>query len=122
MEGNLVLEIEQKLSIAIFKSVQLIVNGQHGIRKVNVPDHVMVVYKASSTIMALKLTNKLDARNDLLNLTIGDLKLANKLVVAMEAMVITGEEDGAILAMEEVSLTIMDLKLANKLDARRDLL
>ena len=36
--------------------------------------------EASSTILALKLANKLDARNDLLNLTIGDLKLDNKLV------------------------------------------
>ena len=90
MEEGLVLEIEQRLNIVIIKIVQLIVNGQHGIRKVNVPDHVMVVYKASSTIMDLKLANKLDARNDLLNLTIGDLKLANKLVVAME-------EDGEAL-------------------------
>ena len=36
--------------------------------------------EASSTILVLKLANKLDARNDLLNLTIWDLKLANKLV------------------------------------------
>ena len=68
-----------------------------------------------SITLALKLANKLDARNDLLNLTIGDLKLANKLVVAME-------EDGeALEAMEEASSTIGALKLANKLDARRDL-
>ena len=49
--------------------------------------------EASSTILVLKLANKLDARNDLLNLTIGDLKLANKLVVAME-------EDGEALEVE----------------------
>ena len=56
---------------------------------------------ASFAILEIKLANKLvmamealdgdgDARNDLLNLTIGDLKLANKLAEAMEAMVITG--------------------------------
>ena len=65
----------------------------------------------------------LDVRNDLLNLTIGDLKLANKLVVAMEALEEDGEAFGilAIEAMEEGSSTILALKLANKLDARRDL-
>ena len=79
---------------------------------------------ASFAIMEIKLANKLamvamedgdgDARNDLLNLTIGDLKLANKFPEAMEE---DGEAFGilAIEAMEEASSTIMDLKLANKL-------
>ena len=69
--------------------------------------------EASSTILVLKLANKLDARNDLLNLTIGDLKLANKSVEALE---------GAGEALEEVNSTILTLKLGNKLqDARSDL-
>ena len=45
MEEDLVLEIEQRLNIVIIKIVQLIVNGQHGKRKVNAPNHVMVVNK-----------------------------------------------------------------------------
>ena len=47
MEENLVLEMEKRLKIVIIKIVQLIVNGQHGKRKVNVPDHVKVVNKYS---------------------------------------------------------------------------
>ena len=45
MEENLVLEMEQRLNIVIFKIVQLIVNGQNGIKKVNAPDHVKVANK-----------------------------------------------------------------------------
>ena len=47
--------------------------------------------EASSTILVLKLANKLDARNDLLNLTIGDLKLANKLVDLLNLMIVLAE-------------------------------
>ena len=47
--------------------------------------------EASSTILALKLANKLDARNDLLNLTIGDLKLANKLVDLLNLTIVLAE-------------------------------
>ena len=47
--------------------------------------------EASSTILALKLANKLDARNDLLNLTIGDLKLANKLVDLLKLTIVLAE-------------------------------
>ena len=43
MEEGLVLEIEQRLKIVIIKIVQLIVNGQHGKRKVNAPNHVVMV-------------------------------------------------------------------------------
>merc|ERR1711863_74600 len=71
--------------------------------------------EASSTIMDPKLVNNLDARRDLLNLTIGDLKLANKFREAMEE---DGEALEAIEALEEASSTIMDHKLANNLDAR----
>ena len=41
--------------------------------------------------MVLKLANKLDARNDLLNLTIGDLKLANKLVDLLNLTIVLAE-------------------------------
>merc|ERR1711981_50635 len=74
--------------------------------------------EASSTIMDPKLANNLGARRDLLNLTIGDLKLANKFREAMEE---DGEALEAIEALEEASSTILALKLGNKLDARRDL-
>ena len=47
--------------------------------------------EASSTILVLKLANKLDARNDLLNLTIGDLKLANKLVDLLNLTIVLAE-------------------------------
>ena len=42
MEENLVLEMEQRLNIVIFKVVQLIVNGQYGIFMVLVLEHVVV--------------------------------------------------------------------------------
>ena len=45
MEENLVLEIEQRLNSAIFKIVQLIVNGQNGIM-VLVLEHVEVEWKS----------------------------------------------------------------------------
>ena len=44
MEGNLVLEMEQRLNIVTFKIVQLIVNGQNGIM-VLAQEHVEVAYK-----------------------------------------------------------------------------
>ena len=47
--------------------------------------------ETSSTILVLKLANKLDARNDLLNLTIGDLKLANKLVDLLNLTIVLAE-------------------------------
>ena len=72
-----------------------------------------------SIMLVLKLVSKWDARNELLNSTIGDLKLANKFPEAMEE---DGEALEAIEALEEASSTIMDPKLANNLDARRDLL
>merc|ERR1719158_1979617 len=76
--------------------------------------------KLPTMTVVLKLVSKWDARNELLNnLTIGDPKLANKSVEALEE---DGEALEAIEAMEEVNSTIGDLKLANKLDARRDLL
>ena len=43
MEEDLVLENHQGLNIVIFKIVQLIVNGQHGVKKVNALAHVEVV-------------------------------------------------------------------------------
>ena len=55
MEEGLVLEIEQRLNIVLIKIVKLIVNGQHGKRKVNVPDHVKVVNKYSQGKKKLKL-------------------------------------------------------------------
>ena len=55
MEADLVSEMEQRLNIAIIKIVQLIVNGQHGIRKVIAPDHVVVVDKYSPEQKKLNL-------------------------------------------------------------------
>ena len=46
MEEDPVLENHQGLNIVIFKIVQLIVNGQHGVRKVNAPDLVEVANKS----------------------------------------------------------------------------
>ena len=80
--------------------------------------------EASSTILALKLGNKLDARRDLPRVFVTwDLKLASKSIKAPDSIlaqchqwVEALEEDGeTIEAMEEASLTIMDLKLANNL-------
>ena len=55
MEEDLVLEVDQGLKFVIFKIVQLIVNGQHGIRKVNAPDLVEVANKSLSEQNKLKL-------------------------------------------------------------------
>ena len=45
MEEVLALEKHQGFNVVIFKIVQLIANGQHGVRKVNAPDHVVVANK-----------------------------------------------------------------------------
>ena len=45
MEEYLVLEVDQRLNIVIFKIVQMIVNGHNGLRKVNAQDHAMVANK-----------------------------------------------------------------------------
>ena len=42
MEEDLVLEVDQRLNIVIFKIVQLIVNGHNGIL-VHAPEHVELV-------------------------------------------------------------------------------
>ena len=46
MVEDLVLEVEQGQKFVILKIVQLIVNGQHGVRKVNAPDLVEVANKS----------------------------------------------------------------------------
>ena len=63
--------------------------------------------EASSTILALKLANKLDARNDLLNLTIGDLKLANKLVDLLNLTIVLA----ALRRLNLVTFKIVQLLL-----------
>ena len=104
MEEDLVLEVEQGLKFVIFKIVQLIVNGQHGVKKANAPDHVEVANKLFHEQKKLNLKMEEDLvlenhqglnivifkivqllfKHEQLNLTIMALKLANKLVEALE--------------------------------------
>ena len=46
MVEDLVLEVEQGQKFVLLKIVQLIVNGQHGVKKVNAPDLVEVASKS----------------------------------------------------------------------------
>ena len=77
MEEDLVLEIEQRLNIAIIKIVQLIVNGLHGTRKVIAPDHMVVGNKYSPE--EKKLNQKME--EDLVLEVIQQLKLATIITV-----------------------------------------
>ena len=82
MEADLVLEMEQRLNIAIIKIVQLIVNGLHGIRKVIAPDHVVVVNKYSPE--EKKLNQKME--EDLVLEVIQRLKLAMIMTVLNQSI------------------------------------
>ena len=46
MVEDLVMEVEKGQKFVILKIVQLIVNGQHGVKKVNAPDLVEVASKS----------------------------------------------------------------------------
>ena len=107
MEADLVLEIEQRLNIAIIKIVQLIVNDQHGIRKVIAPDHVVVVNKYSPE--EKKLNQKME--EDLVLEVIQRLKLAMIMTVLNQSIAngLNGQKLApALKPVEKVSKIIVE--------------